>query len=133
MAKFKVGDRVILLIDTPRVKAGATGIVDDDDCISPYVIWDSMDMLKEDSQSPNRTWCAHEDKLELITEPSVLTETGPAPGTEEWWRWTISAQAMQGMISSSELNLSKEEAVMFAAQSAQFADALIAELKGGKP
>ena len=36
--------------------------------------------------------------------------------------------AMQGMISGSPLSLSKEEAEMVAAQSCQFADALIAEL-----
>lgn len=67
---------------------------------------------------------------ELLTEPSVPTETGPAPGTLEHWRWEKAADVLAAMASDPSRNGSHEA---YAQDAVKFIDCLIAELKGGKP
>jgi hypothetical protein len=43
--KFKRGDRVKNLVEDGTIKRGATGTVDDDGSCTPWVIWDSHEML----------------------------------------------------------------------------------------
>jgi hypothetical protein len=60
--------------------------------------------------------------------PTGQNQTGTGLTKREYF----AAMAMQGMISGRALSLSKDEAVMFGAQSIQFADALLAELDKSK-
>ncbi len=62
MAKFKKGDRVryIREVGDDGVVSGSLGTVDENDSISPYVLWDEAD--------DDRLWPAHESDLELVTK-----------------------------------------------------------------
>jgi hypothetical protein len=69
--KFKKGDRVRNLKGDEIRKLGATGTVDEL-ANSPFVRWDSADMIKIPSTSLR--WCQQEKYLELITDQAEVTE-----------------------------------------------------------
>lgn len=76
--KFKPGDRVRCIKGDIHVKHGATGTVDDYSS-SPYVIWDSNDMLTDRGQCEDRMWSVWESEIELIES----APTGLVPASDE--------------------------------------------------
>lgn len=65
--------------DDVCVKFGATGTVDQDSS-TPWVVWDSPDMLTEYGQCDNRRWAQDSKYLEIISEPEPETINHPLSG-----------------------------------------------------
>jgi hypothetical protein len=133
--KFKKGDRVRNLEANEYIEKGATGTVDENDQ-SPFVVWDSSNMLTERGQCADRRWAQYEYNLELITDEH-FSDTGKmvAGKTEEEWLWIYSGQAMHGWLSNSTIpedvrvNGGFPLPESIASDCVRYARALIAELK----
>ena len=77
MAKFKKGDRVRNLKETTCIPKGATGIVDEDNSLSPWVVWNEITEYSRESDPFNTMrWSRNEEYLELITEKNTNDPLG---------------------------------------------------------
>ena len=60
MAKFKIGDRVCVLVNTSFSNKGDVGIINEDDSTVPFVVFPG-----------GNEWAVSENKLVLVTEGDV--------------------------------------------------------------
>jgi hypothetical protein len=75
MAKFKKGDRVRNIVDNGVLKYGATGTVAEDDQSTPWVIWDSQDMIYNRFQSSSLRFGQRQEYLQPIEPEKTGTPT----------------------------------------------------------
>lgn len=104
MSKFNIGDRVRLLSDRQRLRAGAVGTVADDSSI-PFVEWDGFTSGHGGPHGDGRTtmWAVDENALELVMEESAAPTFKAGERVKiarkiKWEGWFASMDAYVGRV-----------------------------------